>query len=629
MDLLKGKTKEFRQKLARLSREQLLDLIATQDPDMRMQVNRIEWVFANKLQHLAWGDGSPIMGRLFTNEELALLIDEPFEINPEWTKLGLSTVQQRQLHVSSDPILWAKEFLGLQPHVYQIMIVRHPSLKKVLRAGRRLGKTYSMAILALHYAFTTLNGRVLILTPMKTQGALIYEEIMKFVKGAPAIADSITRNVTSPQYEVNLSNGSTIRFFSTGMKSGGKSDVTRGQEAHMIILDELDYMGDDDLEAVFAMLTKTAANQPDKTLIGASTPSGRRAVFWRWCNGEIFREFYYPSYCNPQWDSETEEFFRSEYTEMGYRHEIEADWGEDVDGVYPRKYVDMAFYSNEWDYLPQRERNDTIFVMGVDWDKYGAGTNIVVLEVFPKDHEQVDMRGKYRIAFREETKREEYSLMKAVDRIIALDKIFQCKHIYVDRGYGEVQVEMLHKYGIDHPLSGMEKKVTGVSFAESIEVRDPYMMQKVKKEVKPYMIDNLRQFLEKQLIKFPEHDEELYMQLISYVVVRKTMLGRPVFEAPANIGDHAHDALILACLAITQNYGELLQMNYATNSYVVSNHTFLNTMELSSNPAVRQEQEELIEDMYGSKSAAPVRISRPGAGMANRRSRGVVKRSMF
>jgi len=78
----------------------------------------------------------------------------------------------------------------------------------------------------------------------------------------------------------------------------------------------------------------------------------------------------------------------------------------------------------------------------------------------------------------------------------------------------------------------------------------------VKKEIKPYMVDNLRQFLEKEKIVFPESDEELYLQLISYVVIRTTQIGRPIFEASGTAMDHAHDALMLALLAITQNYGE-------------------------------------------------------------------------
>lgn len=629
MGMMDERTKIFRESLESLGRDQLLELVELQDPELRAQVHRAEWVFEEKLQHLSWSDGTPILGRPLTNRELAMLIDEPFNVNPELSKIGLSIVEQRQLHIANDTVLWGKEFLGAEPHIFQILILRDPSLKKVLRAGRRLGKTWSMGLLALHYAYTTNNGRVIVLTPMKTQGALIYEQILKFIEDSPTVGQSITRNVASPQYEINLSNGATIRFFSTGMKSGGKSDVTRGQEAHVIILDELDYMGDDDLEAVLAMMTKTAKNQKPKQMIGASTPTGRHSTFWRWCTDtkSQFREFWFPSYCNPEWDAETEDFFREEYTEMGYRHEIEADWGEDVDGVFPRKYVDMAFSGNEWDYELNRVNQDTFYVMGVDWDKYGAGTNIVCLEVFPRDHANAAMRGKYRVCYREETKKDEYLLLKAMDRIIQLHERFHFRHIYIDRGYGEVQVEYLHKYGQEHPETGLYEIIKGVSFAESIEVRDPYHLQKIKKEVKPYMVDNLRQFFEKQLIMAPEHDEELYMQIISYVVARQTQLGRPVFESKDRAGDHALDALMLACLAITQNYGELLRMNIATDAFPVSNVNFLPTKELEGDPAQRQRQEEKLVETYGSMTSAPVRIKRSMTASPSRS--GGIKRGRF
>ncbi len=52
------KTQEFRSALEKLSREDLLEIIRIQDPELIKQVNRIEWVFENKLSHLAWNDGS-------------------------------------------------------------------------------------------------------------------------------------------------------------------------------------------------------------------------------------------------------------------------------------------------------------------------------------------------------------------------------------------------------------------------------------------------------------------------------------------------------------------------------------------------------------------------------------------
>jgi len=84
---LSSKTKKFRQDLEQLSREDLIELIKAQDIETFKQINRIEWVFANKLQHLNWADGEQVTGRPMTNRELSLLIDEPFEIDNDLLEL--------------------------------------------------------------------------------------------------------------------------------------------------------------------------------------------------------------------------------------------------------------------------------------------------------------------------------------------------------------------------------------------------------------------------------------------------------------------------------------------------------------------------------------------------------------
>lgn len=643
---------DFRERLMQLPRAELLDLIKQQSSELYKQVRRIEWVFEHKLTHLNWPDGSPIDGRPLTNEELSLLIDEPFRPNRELTQLGISVEDQRQIHIASDPVLWAKHFLNPpgsikieEPRAYQILMLRYPSLRKVLRAGRRLGKTWTMSIILLHYSFTHTDGRCLVVAPMKAHVELIYQEIMRLAKKSDIVFNSITRNVTSPQFMIEFSNGATIRFFTTGMRSGGKADVARGQEAHVIVLDELDFMGPEDLDALYAMLQKTSENQDDKLLVGASTPTGRREKFWDWCtdkrsieeDGLGFREFWFPSYVNPFFDAKMEAELRNQYTEMVYRHEVEADWGEDTEGVYPRRYVDLAFQNPGWQYKDDLTSARSFFVMGVDWDKYGAGTNIVVLEVCDKDYEDERFQGKYKLVYREETIKDEYSLTKAVNRIIQLNEIFDPKHIYVDRGFGEVQVELLHKYGVENPKSGLRKKVRGVQFNETIEIRDPHTKQMVKKDLKPFMVDNLRQFLEKQQIVFPVDDEiyfsrgkSLYMQLISYVVLRTTQLGRPVFEASGTAEDHAHDALILACLAITQNYGELMRANIARFSKSVSNEAFLPMFSLAENEATRVNEEAIAEEVWGDKDAAPILRKRPMTVRMNRKNTSrPIKRKMF
>lgn len=488
---------------------------------------------------------------------------------------GISADQQRQIHIAKDPCRWARHFLKAETRVYQTLILRDPSLRKVLRAGRRLGKTFSMAIALLHYSYTHKDGRCLVIAPMKSHVELIYQEILRLAAKNDIVMSSITRKVTSPQFMIQFSNGSTIRFFTSGMRSGGKSDVARGQEAHVIVLDEMDYMHADDLDALYAMLQKTAEDQPDKVLIGASTPTGRRERFWEWCRSARFQEFWFPSYCNPYFSKEQEDEFREQYSEMGYRHEIEADWGEDAEGVYPRKFVDKAFLDPSWNYIPEIQSARSFYTIGVDWDKYGAGTNIVVLEACNDLYEDERFRGKVRLVYREEIDKSEYTLTNAVNRIVQLNESFNPKHIYVDRGYGEVQVELLRKYGTENPKSNLRDRVKGIGFGESIEIRDPYTKLPVKKEIKPYMVDNLTQYLEKEKIVFPVSDEEMYLQLISYVVVRTTQSGRPVFEAGGSAVDHAHDALMLALLAITQNYGDFSKLKVAKNTESFSNTFFM------------------------------------------------------
>jgi len=621
MTSLKDKTKNFRERLEALSREDLLEILKAQDPEIIKQVNRIEWVFANKLNHVNWSDGSPIESKPLTNRELSLLVDEPFEVDNNLLNAGLSSEQQRQLHYAKDPCLWAKHFLGVETRVYQTLILRDPALRKVLRAGRRLGKTFTMAVYLLHYSYTHKDGRCLVIAPMKSHVELIYQEMVRLATKNNIVFDSITRKVTSPQFMIQFSNGSTIRFFTSGMRSGGKSDVARGQEAHVIVLDEMDYMHNDDLDALYAMLQKTAEDQPDKVLIAASTPTGRREKFWEWCRNPRFKEFWYPSYANPFFSKEQEDEFREQYSEMGYRHEIEADWGEDSEGVYPRRYVDLAFIDPGWSYVPVITSARSFHVIGVDWDKYGAGTNIVVLEVCSENYEEAQFRGKIKLCFREEIEKSEYTLTKAVARIIELNTMLNPKHIYVDRGYGEVQVELLRKHGVENPNTGLKEKVKGISFAETIDIRDPYTKLMVKKELKPFMVDNLRQFLEREQLCIPSSDDDMFMQLISYVVVRTTQTGRPVFEAGGSAVDHAHDALILALLAITQNYGEFSKAKYAMNTQSISNTFFMPEEQLVSSTNALDNQQKVGR-------ADKINIGTPKAG-SRKKTTAKIKRNMF
>ncbi len=593
--ITQARMEDFKGRLRNLSRKELLDIIRAQNPDYIKQINRIEYVFKHKLRHLTWKDGSTVDNKDFTKEELMLLVDPPFQFNRELAKAGFTEAQQRQAHIAADPVLWAKAFLEDVPRAYQSLIMRDPSRKKVMRMGRRLGKTATMAFYSLWYAYTNREAKILILAPMKSHVALIYDEILRMAKQNPIILNdeksgcAITRFVASPQYQIDFENGSQIKFFTTGMKSNSKADVARGQEADVIILDEMDYMGKDDLDALMAMMQKTSDRKTtEKKLIGASTPTGQRGTFYKWCTDpeQGYSAYWYPCQVNPFWDKEMEKEMRVLYSkESAWRHEIEADWGEDSEGVYPHKFVKTSFLDvdeYEWPYdaQPHYGLNHSTYVMGVDWDKYGAGVNIVVLEKCHDDHPNPEYANKIRLAHREEMEKSDFAYLEACKRIIHLNEVFRPKHIYADRGAGEAQIEILHKHGMSNPSSNLHKVLEGKAFYESIEVMDPFTQEPVKKRLKSFMVDNLYRMLENEMILFPGHDTQLFEALLGYVVLRvSATTNEPVFAPGGETTDHAHDALILACFAIANNYDELLNPKYASKLFVVSNEVFLPTIE--------------------------------------------------
>lgn len=587
-------TRLFREKLNELSRNELLDVIRQQDPTMISQIARVEYVFEKKLTHLRWPDGTPVEGRILNKEELIRLIDPPFIHSANMEKMGFTEDMQRQIHIATDPVLWAKYYLGAKPRLYQILPLRDLHPQRVLRFGRRLGKSWMLATYMLWFCYTNNKVNVIVVAPMKTHVSILYDAVLELVEGddaLPQVKEAIERHVASPQYEINFKNGSNIKLFSTGVKSDNKSVATRGQEANMIIADEMDYMGVEDLNALYAMLMKTDDKFDfEKILIGASTPTGLRNTFWSWSTDkeQDFHAYWFPSTCSLLWDKKTERRMHIQYPDPNvYRQEIEADWGEPAEGVYPREYVDLTFKhniynddgklvkENEWEYKVDRPSARSEFVMGVDWDKVGAGVNVIVLEICHSDYEDSRFAGKIKLAYREEITKGEFTYTYAVERIQELSSVFRPKHIYVDRGAGETQVELLHKYGLENPSSRLHETVKGLQFAQSIEMMDPFTQQKVKKKLKNFMVDNLYKMFQSQVLAFPGHDDELYLQIISYVVKKQNDYGEPIYSPGPGAADHAHDALILACYAIADNYDSLLNPIFASKSISVSNQAFL------------------------------------------------------
>lgn len=208
-------------------------------------------------------------------------------------------------------------------------------------------------------------------------------------------------------------------------------------------------------------------------ILAASTPSGKRESYYRWCTyasksfiadteyiektGKVryilktakthkpngWTQYYAPSTVNknlkkinPDTGQSFLDDLKDEFPEYRYEQEVMANFGEELAGVYQKKFIDHAIFLGDKyqvGYANMQPRPRKGFrVLGVDWDKIGAETSLLAYEwdainkVFiPLDKVSIP--------------RTNFTLTVAVDTIIKMDSVHEFDWIFIDRGYGRLQ----------------------------------------------------------------------------------------------------------------------------------------------------------------------------------------------
>ena len=411
--------------------------------------------------------------------------------------------------------------------------------------------TTVISLFMIWQCFTQKNAKMVVVAPYDKHVNVLFKMTREFIQSSPDIDASIERDTKNPQY-IEFRNGSTIQGFTSGVKSGDKGDSVRGQEADWIFLDEADRLRPDDIDSVVAIAAEDSENIG---ILASSTPTGKREKFYEWCNSPNWTEFHFPSTVNPNWTEQSEREFRDMLSAQGYVHEILAEFGEETEGVFAKRFIDMA--KEDYQYEEKASEWDTVCI-GVDWDKYTDAPQIVIVKF---DRNFVDKFGnsgpKFRVIKREEIEQSEFTFDNAVKKIIEMNKKYKPDFIYCDRGHGEYQIETLRKIGLEKPETGLYQKVKGISFGSKIEVRDPATKEMEKKPIKPFMVNQTAIILERGQLVLNENDQDLWKQLEDYRVVRKTKSGEPVYT---DENEHALDAMMLAILGFSLEYPNLTKI---------------------------------------------------------------------
>ena len=343
-------------------------------------------------------------------------------------------------------------------------------------------------------------------------------------------------------------------------------------------------MTDQDFEAIYAI----SLEAPERiNVMIASTPTGRRGKFYKACEemkfnqedklkpintrqlgyvyntkpynrkeAEGWKEFHFPSMANPEWSQKMERELKQQFSEVAYEHEVEAEFGTETVGVFNKEYVDEAS-SKGYAFLEQKQMNSPIAI-GVDFDKYGAQSNIVVLQYDPYDkrRERPEMGettatfGRFKVINHIEVPKSDMHYDLTVQMVKELDEKYQPFGIYPDKGAGEYQLEMLRK--------ALGEKVKGIFYGSSLEVEDPVTGVIEKKPLKPFLVNQTTLLLERGQLRIPHKDTSdiIRRQMTNFQVVKVS--ERTQEPTYSNTDEHGLDAMIFALYGFIQEYPNLV-----------------------------------------------------------------------
>ena len=486
----------------------------------------------------------------------------PEEIINEFNDQELITMKELV-----DPYYWAENHIDVHQENperrvfskrwYQERIVSCSASRKVVRCGRRIGKSYALALDATHRLVNNPGYRILVVTPYLTQAKELAELVRKMLKhlDTGSWSDIVERSVSSPNHEIKLRNGSVFKAFTAG---GGDAGAVRGQGADWIIIDEADFISQPAYNAIVAILADT----PNTELTCTSTPFGENILF-KLSKAPEYKEFHYPTSVLPHYDDSLDDDIRNQTDVVGYIQEYMAEWGLDSNVVFQPEFIDRARIDeipDPSDYIVNR--SNYILALGCDWNGDKVGTRICIV-AYSK------VTGKISIAKMDNVIKEGWTQLAAVQKIIELNRLYTPDHIYVDEGFGESNVQALKYHAVsnygklpkDHPDLRLDE-VVAVNFAATLELRDVVTGEIRKKYYKNFIVETVNRALETNtLLLGGTISQPIVDQMKNYVVKTTTANGRKVYEAKnSEIGDHDLDAFMIGITALHLEHDSILDL---------------------------------------------------------------------
>lgn len=424
---------------------------------------------------------------------------------------------------ATDPAKFALLHFGWEAYPYQERVMDAVLVEGKRRvawcAGRRVGKTYTNAQIALQLAILRPPHRVAFVAPTLQQARLPLDLAKTWLARSPFARYARKQTTTELRLEFgNDARGVPLESVLFAMSVGQE---VRGQGADALFVDEAVFCPRDDL------LNKALP-------IVASAPGGGTIVHTStiWAEDDEFMSFYRdfarrpdgavfttPTSENPRIEPSALEDYRRIMLPSEYAREFECRLiGED--GVFDHRALKACLRDYELFDLASLERaprkRNHVYYVGVDWGKKQDQTVIAVVEQGTQQK-----ANPARLVFLQKYRPDPQSTShytRIIDDVVRVARHFRADKTVADEGEGGHQAEVLRR-----PLGGSKFEA--------------YRFTKASRD---WLINNARMLVERKALELPFQPDDAVRAFRS---VRRTDDG---FEHESRRGKDVFDAIALA-----------------------------------------------------------------------------------
>ena len=377
--------------------------------------------------------------------------------------------------------LFCKEILHYEPYPYNAAFLDCWEKQLVLRAGRKIGKSRSIAAKALHYAWyaplidpmVEKTCDIIIVAPTLLQAGIIFDEIKTLVHADKILSDFIMKE-TALDLHIKFINGQG-RSRILARAAGDKGTSVRGYNPSVIIVDEIAFVN----RKVIVSLMPAGIRQRARKWV-ASTPLGESDYFFEICErskamsegakevsgGEMpakWFQFHASSDQNPDADPDYMQELENTLTAAEYQQEVMGKFMGAGNALIPKSLIKEAL-------RPFTMPPNVQYSLGIDVAGAGKDSSVFTLVAYS------DIGRVYGIECHEMPVS---TMVEVADKAAELHRKYraQLDAIYVDStGLGKGALDNCHERGL--PAVGIN-----FSYDEKIQMYNDMVKLFEKKNV--------------------------------------------------------------------------------------------------------------------------------------------------